>query len=70
MDWKCLNRLNDRTKAIPVVVLTSSKEEGDIIKSYQSGVNSYIVKPVAFDQFVLSVSNLGLYWLLLNESPK
>ncbi len=61
---------DERTKAIPVVVLTSSKEEGDIINSYQSGVNSYIVKPVGFDQFVESVSNLGLYWLLLNERPQ
>lgn len=61
---------DERTKAIPVVVLTSSKEEGDIINSYQSGVNSYIVKPVGFKQFVESVSNLGLYWLLLNERPQ
>ncbi len=54
-------------KVIPVVVLTSSAEERDIIESYQLGVNSYIVKPVDFDKFVDSVKELGLYWLLLNK---
>lgn len=60
---------NLETKMIPVIVLTSSKEENDIIESYKLGVNSYIVKPVDFDKFVESVRELGLYWLLLNESP-
>lgn len=60
---------NPETKMIPVIVLTSSKEERDIVESYKLGVNSYIVKPVDFDKFVDAVRDLGLYWLLLNESP-
>lgn len=59
-----------RTRPIPVVVLTSSCEERDIIESYQLGVNSYIVKPVDFEQFTSVVRQLGFYWLLLNQSPR
>jgi two-component system response regulator len=57
------------TKLIPVVVLTSSIEENDMIESYRLGVNSYIVKPVDFDKFIESVKNVGFYWLLLNQQP-
>jgi two-component system response regulator len=55
-----------RTQLIPVVMLTSSQEHGDLVKSYKLGVNSYIVKPVDFEQFTEVVQKLGLYWLLLN----
>jgi CheY-like chemotaxis protein len=58
-----------RTQAVPVVVLTSSREERDIIESYNLGVNSYIVKPIDFEQFTDAVRSVGLYWLLLNQSP-
>jgi two-component system response regulator len=57
------------TKKIPVVVLTSSKEDPDIKECYSLGVNSYVVKPLEFDAFVKVVSGLGLYWMLLNQSP-
>jgi two-component system response regulator len=58
-----------RTRMIPVVVLTSSKEASDIVESYKLGVNSYVVKPMDFDKFVEAVSQLGLYWVLLNQAP-
>jgi CheY-like chemotaxis protein len=60
---------DERTKSIPVVVLTSSKEQQDIIESYRLGVNSYIVKPVEFEGFAEAVGKLGMYWLLLNQPP-
>lgn len=60
---------DERTRTIPVVVLTSSKEDVDIDECYRLGVNSYITKPVSFDEFVKVVGELGLYWLLLNKIP-
>ena len=62
-------RQDPRTRLQPVVILTSSKEEVDLIKGYSLGINSYIRKPVDFDQFTEAVRQLGLYWLLLNEPP-
>jgi two-component system response regulator len=58
-----------RTRSVPVVVLTSSNQERDIVESYELGANSYIVKPVDFEQFEQSVQRVGLYWLLLNQRP-
>ena len=60
---------NESTKLIPIVIMTSSKEEQDIIKSYDLGVNSFIVKPLVFSEFADTVSKLGMYWLLLNQAP-
>jgi two-component system, response regulator len=62
-------RADARTKRLPVVILTSSKEEQDIANCYDHGANSYIQKPVDFSQFAVAIENLGLYWLLLNEPP-
>lgn len=62
-------RSNDKTKHANVVVLTSSKQEQDLITTYDLGVNSYIVKPVEFDKFMLAVQEIGLYWLMLNQRP-
>lgn len=60
-------KLDERTRAIPVVIVTSSREDPDIKAAYQLGVNSYVVKPVSFDAFVDAVSKLGLYWMLVNQ---
>lgn len=62
-------RENPSTELIPVIMLTSSKEDQDLIQSYKNGANSYIRKPVDFTQFVSTVSQLGMYWLVLNEPP-
>jgi two-component system response regulator len=62
-------KADPRTQVIPVVVMTASREERDIVDSYRLGVNSYIVKPVDFDQFAGAMKQLGLYWLLLNQPP-
>ena len=62
-------RSNARTRTLPVVVFTSSSEEKDIVESYNLGVNSYVRKPVDFSQFLEAVERIGLYWMVLNESP-
>lgn len=62
-------RANPNTRELPVVVLTSSKEERDVIDTYRLGVNSYVAKPVAFDEFAKTVAELGMYWVLVNRVP-
>ena len=62
-------RAEERTRLLPVVILTSSKEDRDVIESYRLGCNSYVRKPVSFDEFLEAARSLGLYWLLLNQSP-
>jgi len=62
-------RADENLRTIPIVMLTSSREEGDLAKSYQLGVNAYVVKPVAFEEFVGAIRNLGLFWAILNEPP-
>jgi len=61
---------DERTRLIPVVMMTSSKEEKDIIESHQLGVNSYVVKPVGFDNFSKTITELGFYWLIVNNTPQ
>lgn len=62
-------KADERTRSIPVVMLTSSKEQRDLIESYQLGINSYIVKPVDFENFIQAAREIGTYWLMLNETP-
>lgn len=62
-------KADERTKAIPVVILTSSKEDRDVVESYRLGVNSFVSKPVEFERFFETVSRMGLYWLLVNRPP-
>lgn len=63
-------RADERTRLTPVVMMTSSREQQDVIESYRLGVNSYVVKPVGFDNFSAAVAEMGHYWLLVNEAPK
>jgi len=63
-------REDPRTKVIPVVIMTSSAEEKDIVNTYNSGVNAYVVKPVGFDNFSKAVAELGMFWLLVNHASK
>jgi len=63
-------KTNDTTKKVPVVVVTSSREDPDIKAAYELGVNSYVVKPVDFDAFLMAMTNAGLFWLVVNEPPK
>jgi DNA-binding response OmpR family regulator len=62
-------RADKRTDLLPIIILTSSKEEQDLVEAYKSGANSYVRKPVDFNQFAESVRELGMYWLVLNEAP-
>jgi len=62
-------KADDRMKKIPVVILTSSREESDLVESYKLGVNAYVVKPVDFQQFVAAVKELGVFWAVINEPP-
>jgi CheY-like chemotaxis protein len=63
-------RSDDRTKSIPVVVMTSSQEDRDITESYNLGVNSYVSKPVVFDEFANTIAQLGMYWMMVNRVPR
>jgi CheY-like chemotaxis protein len=62
-------RADPQLKTLPIVILTSSREENDLVKGYQLGANAYVVKPVDFDQFIAAVSQLGVFWALINEPP-
>jgi len=62
-------RADPNLRTVPVVILTSSREERDIAQSYDFGVNAYVVKPVAFSEFISAVKNLGMFWAVLNEPP-
>ena len=70
--WEVLRRIkaDERTKDTPVVILTSSREESDLVEGYRLGVNSYVQKPVEFDKFVEAVAQLGMYWMVLNQTPR
>lgn len=61
---------DERTKSIPVVIMTSSREDKDLVESYKLGVNGFVIKPVSFDNFSKAVADLGMYWLMVNQSPR
>ncbi len=63
-------KTDERTRSVPVVIMTSSREDRDLIESYKLGVNGFVVKPVSFDNFAKAVADLGMYWLMVNESPR
>lgn len=63
-------KTDERTKSIPVVIMTSSREDKDLVESYKLGVNGFVVKPVSFDNFAKAVADLGMYWLMVNQSPR
>jgi len=63
-------KTDERTKSIPVVIMTSSREDRDLVESYKLGVNGYVVKPVSFENFAKAVAELGLFWLMINQSPR
>jgi len=62
-------KADEKLKVIPVVILTSSREEQDLVRSYELGVNAYVVKPIDFQQFIQAVKQLGLFWAVVNEAP-
>jgi two-component system response regulator len=62
-------RAHERTRRLPVVILTSSREDGDVVNGYDLGANSYVCKPIQFEQFATAVAQLGVYWLMINEQP-
>jgi two-component system response regulator len=63
-------KMDERTSSIPVVIMTSSRHDKDLEESYKLGVNSYVVKPVSFENFARAVADLGIYWLMVNQTPK
>ena len=63
-------KADERTKTIPIVIMTSSREDKDLVESYELGVNAYVVKPVAFENFSKAVVELGMFWLMVNQSPR
>ncbi len=63
-------KADDRTKSVPIVIMTSSREDRDLVECYRLGVNGYVVKPVSFDNFAKAVAELGIFWLMINQSPR